>query len=170
VQFATNILRQFGVRSFDGTTQSDGYLNAQTTAMGQNAFNAPTVFNYYQPNYTIPGTALKGPEFNLLTTGSTIARANFVNTMLFNRIAIGNNSPSGTSLDFSEMQALAASDPTGNQLVNTLNGKMMHGTMSPEMKSTILTAVQAVADTDTLLRAQTAIYLIATSSQYQIQR
>lgn len=170
VQFATNISRQFGVRSFDGTTQSDGYLNGQTTALGQNVFNSPTVFNYYQPGYTIPGTALKGPEFNLLTTGSTIARANFVNTMIFTRITVGNNSPLGTSLDFAEMQALAASDPTGNQLVDTLNGKMMHGTMSPEMKSTILTAVQAVAGTDTLLRAQTAIYLIATSSQYQIQR
>jgi len=47
---------------------------------------------------------------------------------------------------------------------------MMHGAMSAQMKSTILTAVQAVASTNSLLRAQTAIYLVATSSQYQVQR
>jgi len=68
------------------------------------------------------------------------------------------------------MQALAAADTTGNRLVDTLNTEMMHGTMSAQMKNTILTAVQAVASTNTLLRAQTAIYLVATSSQYQVQR
>jgi hypothetical protein len=68
------------------------------------------------------------------------------------------------------MQAFAAGDATGNQLMDKLNTKMMHGAMSPQMRSTILTAVQAVPSTNTLLRAQTAIYLIATSSQYQVQR
>jgi hypothetical protein len=47
---------------------------------------------------------------------------------------------------------------------------MMHGTMTPQNKAVILRAVQKVPRTDTLLRAQMAIYLIATSSQYQVQR
>jgi hypothetical protein len=54
--------------------------------------------------------------------------------------------------------------------MDALNSKMMHGAMSPEMRSTILTAVTAVPTTNPLLRAQTAVYLIATSSQYQVQR
>jgi hypothetical protein len=68
------------------------------------------------------------------------------------------------------MQALAAGDPSSNLLLDTLNQKLMHGTMSAQMKNTILTAVQAVPSTTPLVRAQTAIYLIATSSQYQVQR
>ncbi|MGI8638378.1 MAG: DUF1800 domain-containing protein [Pyrinomonadaceae bacterium] len=170
VQLATNVLRQFGVQSANGTTQSDGYINQIVAPMGQNVFNSPTVFNYYTPDYVIPGTALNGPEFGILTTGTTIARANFMNTMVFSRVNVGSFAPVGTSIKLAEMQALAAADTTGNRLVDTLNTEMMHGTMSAQMKNTILTAVQAVASTNTLLRAQTAIYLVATSSQYQVQR
>ncbi|MBA2737915.1 MAG: hypothetical protein H0U50_14150, partial [Pyrinomonadaceae bacterium] len=97
-------------------------------------------------------------------------RANFANTMVFGRINISESVPLGTSIDLSEMQALAAADTTSNQLLDALNQKMLHGTMSANMQSTIMTAVQAVPSTTPLVRAQQAIYLIATSSQYQIQR
>jgi len=170
VQLATNIYRQFNVRSFDGTTQSDGYINQIIVPMGQNTFNSATVFNYYTPDYIVPGTALNGPEFGILTTGTAIARANFINTIAFNRIGISSLAPFGTSIDLTEMQALATADASGNQLLDAINTKLMHGTMSEQMKNTILTAVLAVANTDPLLRARTAIYLVASSSQYQVQR
>lgn len=171
VQLATNILRQFNVRSADGSTTSDGYVNPQVTTMGQNTFNSPTVFNYYSPDYTVPGTALNGPEFGIMTTGTAVARANFMNTFVFGKVNGGStNAPFGTSIDLSEMQSLASADSTGGQLVDALNTKLMHGTMSSQMRSTIITAVQAAASSNPLLRAQTAVYLVATSSQYQVQR
>ena len=170
VQLATNIYRQFGVRSFDGLTQSDGYVNQIISPLGQNTFYSPTVFNYYSPEYVVPGAGLNGPEFGILTTGTAVGRANFVNSVVFGRINVSPNSPTGTSINLSEMQSLAAADTTGNMLLDTLNTKMMHGAMSAQMKSTILTAVQAVPSANTLLRAQTAVYLTATSSQYQVQR
>jgi Protein of unknown function (DUF1800) len=171
VQLATNLFRQFNVRSGDGAAQSDGYVNPQVATMGQNAFNSPTVFNYYSPDYTVPGTSLNGPEFGIMTTGTAIARANFMNTFVFGRVSGGTtNAPFGTSIDLTEMQTLAAADSSGNQLLDALNTKLMHGTMSAQMKNTILTAVQAVAATDAPTRARTAVYLVATSSQYQVQR
>ncbi len=170
VQLATNIFRQFNVRSSDGTTQSDGYVNQIIAPMGQNTFNSPTVFNYYTPDYIVPGTALNGPEFGILTTGTAIARANFVNTIVFNRVGISSFAPFGTSIDLTEMQSLAAADTSGNQLLDALNAKLMHGTMSAQMKNIILTAVSAVPSTDPLTRARTAVYLVASSSQYQVQR
>ncbi|HEX8266334.1 MAG TPA: DUF1800 domain-containing protein [Pyrinomonadaceae bacterium] len=170
VQLLTNLLRTFNVRSADGTQQSDGAVAGLPQGMAQNPFYAPTVFNYYTPDYVIPGTFLLGPEFNIMTTGTAISRANFVNTMVFARVTTSENAPQGTSIDLSEMQALAAADTTSNQLLDALNQKMMHGTMSPSMRSAILTAVQAVPANTPLARAQQAIYLIATSSQYQVQR
>ncbi len=171
VQFATNVYRQFNVQSAAGSgAQSDGYVNQIITPMGQNTFNSPTVFNYYSPGYIVPGTALNAPEFGILTTGTTIARANFINTLVFGKVSAGTNAPAGTSIDLSEMQALAAADATGSRLVDTLNTRMMHGAMAAQMKNTILTAVQTVPSTNPLLRAQTAIYLAASSSQYQVQR
>jgi hypothetical protein len=91
--------------------------------------------------------------------------------MVYSRIKGGStNFPFGTSIKLAELQALAAADTTGNQLLDFLNNKMMHGTMSAQMRSSILTAVTAITATNTLARAQAALYLVATSSQYQIQR
>ncbi len=173
VQFITNFLRHFNVRSADGAQQSDGVVNSLTQPLSQDVFRAPTVFNYYTPGYVIPGTSLLGPEFGIMTTGTAISRLNQINKMTFSKITVSTNNtniPLGTSIDLSELISLAQTDTTGNQLLDTLNTRMMHGAMSSQMKSTILTAVQKVVSTNPTLRAQTAIYLIATSSQYQIQR
>lgn len=173
VQFATNLLRTFNVRSANGLSQSDGAFNriAEFNGMAQVVFMSPTVFNYFPPGYTIPNTALIGPEFAIMTTGTSIQRANFVNRMVFSTVPVNlPDVPTGTSIDLSEMQALAAADATGNLLLDELNRRMMHGTMSSTMKSTILTAVINIASTDPLQRAKQAVYLVATSSQYQVQR
>jgi hypothetical protein len=42
--------------------------------------------------------------------------------------------------------------------------------MTPEMKTDIVTAVNAVASSNTRKRVHTAVYLVASSSQYQVQR
>ena len=138
VQYATNILRAFNVRSADGMSQSDGYLTGrgEFTGMAQVPFLSPTVFNFYPPDYVVPGTAFVGPEFAIMNTGTAIQRTNFVNRFVFTAIPIpvttppNYNSPTGLSLDFSDLQALATSDTTGNLLVDELNRRMMHGTMS----------------------------------------
>jgi uncharacterized protein (DUF1800 family) len=171
VQLTTNLLRHFNVKSADGTQNSDGNINRFIAPLGQNAFNSPTVFNYYSMDYVVPGTTLLGPEFGIYTTGTSIGRANIVNLFVYSRVNVANpDTPLGTSINFAELQALAAADTTSNQLLDFLNTKMMHGAMSAEMKNTIRTAVNAVASTNPLARAQAAVYLIATSSQYQVQR
>lgn len=188
VQFATNFMRSFNVKSADGLGLSDGYFTGrgEYTGMGQTPFRSPTVFNYYPPGYVVPGTAMLGPEFALMTTGTAIQRTNFVNRWVFTTagtpafpvpIAVNNpDAPNGTSLVFSDLQALAASDPTGNALVDELSRRMMHSTMPAQMKSTILPVVTSVTlsnpatPAQTLSRVQQAVYLVATSSQYQVQR
>jgi uncharacterized protein (DUF1800 family) len=172
VLLLTNLARQFDARSADRSTLSDGVVTHETNAMGQVAFMSPTVFNFYPPDYIVPGTSFNGPEFSLFTTGSSIARINFVNSIVFNGIPINADRrvTAGTSLSFAELQALNESDPTGNQMMDMLNARMMHGTMSPQMRATILNVVQTVPEWAPLLRAKRAVYLVATSSQYQVQR
>ena len=177
VLFATNLLRQFNVRSADGSSQSDGYIagRSEFINMGQVPFLSPTVFNFYPPSYVIPGTSMLGPEFAIMTTGTAIQRTNFVNRFVFTAIPVPAsipNSPSGVSLDFSDLQAISTADPTGNALVDEVGRRMLHGTMSPQMKSTLLPAVNSfTSGTDMHLnRVRQAVYLVATSSQYQVQR
>jgi len=181
VQLATNVLRTFNVTGANGTGQSDGFITGrgEFVGMSQLPFRSPTVFNYYPPDYVIPNTTLLGPEFALMTTSTSIQRANFMNRFVFTSPPIGvalPDAPSGTAIDFSDLQALVSADPSSNQLLDALNRRMMHGTMSASMRSTIMTAVNAVTVSSpptaaqTLSRVRQAVYLIATSSQYQVQR
>lgn len=172
VLYLTNIARQFDVRSADRSVLSDGVVTAETSAMEQTAFMAPSVFNFYAPEYIVPGATFNGPEFALFTTGTSINRINLGNTLVFSRININTERrvTSGTSISLSDMQAFAESDPSGNRLMDALNIRLMHGTMSAQMRETILNAVLTVPASDPLLRAKRAVYLVVTSSQYQVQR
>jgi uncharacterized protein (DUF1800 family) len=159
-QFIANILRATNA-------SSDGYLNPNSVTLDQDVFRPPTVFNYYPADYVIPGTNLAGPTFGILSTTTSLRRANFVNTILNNGIAVSANAPTGTQLPLTALLPLA-SDPTA--LVNELDRLMMHNTMSPGMKTSIITAVTTIASSNTLSRARIAVYLVASSSQYQIER
>jgi hypothetical protein len=55
-------------------------------------------------------------------------------------------------------------------LVEELDRYLMHGTMSPEMKNSIVTAVNALSPTNYSLRARTAIWMVLTAAQYNVGR
>ena len=149
----------------------------QASPLDQDVFRPPTVFSYYQPDYEVPGARILAPAFGILSTSTALRRANFVDTIVFRGIARttpnGNDlgsAPQGTSLDFSNLTA-AATDPSA--LVSALDGLMLHNTMSANMRNQITQTISAIPSTDAqyqLKRVQTAVYLIATSSQYQVQR
>jgi hypothetical protein len=166
--FISGLLRAFHARGAGGTGRSDGYLNPQSVLMGMDVFRPPSVFSYFSPVTTVPDSGgVRGPEFGLFSTSTALRRDNFVNTIVFSTIAVGANSPYGTSLDLSPLQALAGNPA---QLVDSLDMLLLHGTMSPAMRTSIVSAVNAVAATNTLKRARTALYLVATSSQYQVEK
>lgn len=170
VQMITNFARHLGVRGANDGPISDGVVNGLSSPLGQNTFYSPSVFNYYPPGYVVPGSAIPGPEFALMNTGTSVGRANLVNTLVFGQIGTSESVPLGTSLDMTEMTNLAATDPTGTLLVDTLDKRMLHGTMSPEMRTSILTAFTAITPSNPLQRARQAVYLVASSSQFQVQR
>ena len=179
MQYAVSYLRALNVASADRSTQSDGviFLLSQFTGMSQSPYRSPSVFNYYPPNFIIPGTTTLGPEFGLMTTGTAVSRANFINQMTYGNPAVpvsaasnSGGAPNGTSIDLSDLQTISAADPTGGALVDTLDTRLLHNTMSSQMRSAIMTAVQAVSASDTQGRARAAVYLVTSASQFQIQR
>ncbi|HEY0407383.1 MAG TPA: DUF1800 domain-containing protein [Pyrinomonadaceae bacterium] len=160
-QFITNILRV-------ANAASDGYLIPNSLALDQDVLKPPTVFSYYPADYTVPGTDLAGPQFGILSTSTALRRANFVNTILLTGIPAGTNAPTGTPpLALSALTPLAANPAA---LVDELDRLMMHGAMPAAMKSSIVTAVSGVSASSALDRARMAFYLVASSSQYQVER
>ena len=160
--FITRVLRAFH-------PTSDGVLASNAASMQQDVFRPASVFSFYPPGYRIVGgQGLLGPEFRLYDSATALARANFVNTVVFSTIApSAPDRPVGTSLDFSSLLPLAADPKT---LVAELNALLLHQTMSPAMQTAIVTAIAAVPATNPLMRAKTAAYLVASSSQFQVER
>ena len=74
--------------------------------------------------------------------------------------------PYGTRIDPPQMAAYYAGDDGG--LVDGLNQIMMHGTMSPDMRTLLVNEISGVSDPTQ--KAQKAVYLIAISSSYNVQR
>jgi len=166
--FTVAMLRALGARSADGTQLSDGVLAPQVLNLGQNVFNPDTVFSYYPADNLLPGSAtLLGPEFGIQSALTALRRANLANTLVFSAIPVGGNNPLGTLLDLSGIQTLAA---TPDAMVEELNQRLCHGLLSASAKAAIVTAVNAVPASSPRQRAQQATYLVATSSQFQVER
>jgi len=172
LQFIFNMLRTFNATS-DGALV-DVVSVSFTTPMGQDVFNPPSVFSYFPGDFNLPGTDLLAPEFGILDTLITYQRTNFVNTLFLANNGNGipprgtsGGRPSGTQVNYANYQAQAG---TPENLVEMLNTSMMHGTMSPSMRTSIIDAVTTIPSSDAANRTRTAIYLVATSSQYQVQR
>jgi uncharacterized protein (DUF1800 family) len=174
VLLMTSVLRAFNATD---SSKTDGVLVAQgatnfSSSLGQIVFNPPTVFSYFPADFGLPGTTLIGPEFGILDTSTSYARSNFMNTLFLTNTGVpgiptGTNRPIGTKIDYSTFQALAGNP---QQLVDALNARLMHGTMSAQMNASIVAAVNGISSGDPGGRTRTAIYLVASSSQYQVER
>jgi uncharacterized protein (DUF1800 family) len=137
---------------------SDGAnLNNYASDMKEEPFESPTVFNFYPPDNGIPGTTLLGPEFRIFNSTTAISRINFVNDLVYGSVG------STTKTDISAYVALASSPPV---LVDSLSNVLTHGPLSDGARTTIITTVTNL--TDNTKRAKTALYLIGSSSQFQV--
>jgi uncharacterized protein (DUF1800 family) len=164
ILFVLNILRAFGATS-DG---ADPLSQLSGSNMNESPLAAPSVFNFFPPDFAIPGTNLLGPEFALDTMATTLVRINFVNRFVY---SYSTGSVAGTAVDFTSYANLATNPDASGQLLDSLNALLLHGTLSSSERATILTAVNAVPSgaSQNLLRAKAAIYLILSSSRYQVQ-
>ena len=185
VIYLTSILRPFNPTANNNITVpgscaglSDGALNTVTQPLDQDVWNPPTVFNYYPMEYIIPNTPLAGPEFQIFSTGTALKRPNVVNQFAPSNVATSggvaavtgtaSNAPCGTRIDLARLQSLATANVPA--LVEALNRDLLNGSMSAPMRTQITNAVNDVTSTNTLKRARTALYLVTTSPQFQVQR
>ena len=162
------------VRALNGI--SDGNrLSGATNNLGQNPYFSPTVFNYYPPDATIPGTTTRAPEFAIHTTNSAVARANLMYTLVYQGYSPDPTIPNavGTRLDLAQFAALATNPAA---MVTRFSDVLTGGQLDPAAQAIVVTAVTAVPISATptaaqlLARAQMGAYLILSSYNFQVQR
>ena len=161
------------IRALNGITDGNRLPNAANN-LGQNPYFAPTVFNYFPPDATIPGTATLAPEFAIHTTNSAVARANLMYTLVYNGYSPDATIPNatGTRLDLSQFAALA-NNPAA--MVTRYSEVLTGGQLDPAAQALVVTAVTAVPISATptaaerMARAQMGAYLILSSYHFQVQ-
>src|ERR1700761_2788996 len=135
--------------------------NGQLVAIGEPPFGAPTVFNFFPPDYVIPQTTINAPEFGLENTGSIIPRLDLADYIM-------HNSTGGLFVDFSAAGPFGSKAADAGALVDYLGMIFMHGQMPTDMRTAIVDYVSMVPASDATDRASLAAYLVVTSSQYKI--
>jgi Protein of unknown function (DUF1800) len=153
------------VRAFNGQMTYANYYASNLAGLGQDIYNPASVFSYFAPGYSVPGTGLLGPEFQIDNPNAAILRENLV-AELFSQYSnpVQTYGP-GTAVDLTSFLPLAA---TPSVLVNALDLTLTHGTMPAAMKQIISSAVTQDQSYGALKQVESACYLILTSSYYNV--
>jgi len=143
------------LRGLDATVGQTNGITGATTNMSQELFYAPSVFSYFSPQYRTK-KGLLGPEFQIYSTQTAANRAGVINTILYGTM-------SGVKVNLAPYVALAGNS---NDLMTHIANVFLHGAVSPQLQGAAVTAVNAA--TTPLAKAQAALYIVLTSSEYQI--
>lgn len=147
----------------------------------QRPMSSPTVFNFFEPDYQAPGPIqaanLFSPEFQILTE-TTVTR---MNNTIRSRIVdyyLGSNNPPPTRplVDYTPLIAIiaTANATTYGQLIDELNLRMMYGSMSTSMRSTLLTMLTSqsapTTDANRIDRIRQLLRVILFSPEFAVQK
>jgi uncharacterized protein (DUF1800 family) len=155
------------LRALNANTVYAPPLAAYTTNMGQDPFVSPSVFNYYSPFYTLPGTSTVAPEFQILSQSTSFYRANYAYRAVLNQIS------GDIVVDLKNFAQLASDTNAATQttslttMLNTVSQALLGAPMTQDMLTAIMPAMLATTDANT--RARNAVYLVAVSPRYQVQ-
>ena len=161
--YMTNVMRGLGytfVGAGAGTGVEYYYTPGNyTSALSEKPYTSGSVFNFFPPNYVIPGTTISAPEFDIENTATAVLRLSLADSIVNNKI-------SGFSVDLSNTSTLGTMAANPATLVSYLNTLLMHSQMPANMNTTIINTITPL--TSNAQRMRIAVFLIVTSSQYKV--
>jgi uncharacterized protein (DUF1800 family) len=162
VLMVTALLRAAGGVT-DGAALSD-----RVATLGERPYSSPSVFNFYPPDFTVPGTDLISPEFGIHNSTTAVGRSNLVYTLLYGGIASDPTVPNatGTHIATAALEPLAANQET---LLSKVESLLLGGPLPPFPHAIVSKAVLLVPATNQAERVRMALYLTASSYFFQVQ-
>ncbi len=134
--------------------------------LAQTPMNSPTVFNFFEPGYSQAGVLAKAglvaPEFQITNETTTMTVANWFYWGIGYGFKYGD-----IKLNLATEQGLAG-NPTA--LVDYLSNRLCAGQMSAAAKAVVVNHISTIPVGDPLGRAKAAVYMVATSAQFAVQR
>jgi uncharacterized protein (DUF1800 family) len=163
------------LRAFDVKAQSGLYriwnLEDPVYSLGQNPLRAPSVFNFFRPEYTPPGAIaaaqLTAPEFQIIHETTITGATNF-----FEDETRAMSPYDSDSLITTYTPEMAWADQP-EKLIDRLNLILFSGELSNKTRATVLNAINAIKVNDYNWRERrviTAVFLLTVSPEYVVQK
>jgi uncharacterized protein (DUF1800 family) len=166
IRFA-NLLRALGAGN-PNQRNAIHELDSSEAGLGQSPLLAPSVFNFFSPNYrpagAVAAAGLTAPEFQITTETTVVGALNFF-TNVINSGGYGGGDGRLT-LDYTPWQTVAA---TPSALVDTLELLFFNGQMTAGTRSRLTTLVAAIPASQSAKRVKQALILTMLSPDHVIQ-
>ncbi len=167
VRFAT-FLRALGATSTNGRNDIH-YLESPEEGLAQSPLLAPSVFNFYSPNFRPAGPAatagMVAPEFQITSETSIVGGMNF-----FNRLFQSGGYGGGESrmrLNLVPLRDIAA---TTDVLITRLDQLFFCEQMSTVTRERLRSMINAIPTGERTRRVKSALTLVAMSPDFVIQK
>jgi uncharacterized protein (DUF1800 family) len=162
------------LRALNGHTDGAPYVWWLGENLRQPVFRAPSVFNFFQPDYPVAGTTLVGPEFGIHNANTALERLNYLTYLLdWDGSDPDPDIPNaiGTKVDLTAFLP-KANDPAA--LVDGLSTTVLGRVLASGPRDKVITAVswwtsQTDATNWQRNRVRAAAYLVLGSPDYQVQ-
>jgi len=144
------------LRGLNSTVSATSDISGWTENMGEELFNAGSVFSYFSPQSKTEH-GLFGLAFQVYSTQTAADRVNYVYATLYGTANYG------FKINLAPFIAQATDAPT---LLNYIGSVFLHSGMSSQLQQAATTAINAA--TTPTAKAQAGLYVVLTSSEYQI--
>ncbi len=171
------------LRAFDGTSNLGRYqmFVAQNTegALGQTPLHAPSVFNFFEPNYVQPGllaaAGLYAPEYQILTDTTAVGQPNQLWNFIYANRSTTNTLDATLGLRLDSLLPLAR---TPQALVDQANLILAGGALPKAVSDRFVAALTAMpvgtgtafTTANDIERVRSALYLTISVPQGAIQK
>jgi uncharacterized protein (DUF1800 family) len=180
----TALLRATGAHSDSGFYQLTNTAD-ENQSLGQSPLSAPSVFNFFRPGYTSPGSqsaqaGLLTPELQIANETTAAGYVNFMAGLIHHGVGRsgfdGKAARQDIQLDINttDQSPLMALADRPADLVEELNQLLMYGTMPRALAQKISDTVATVQAADTLTtrreRVRAALLLTVASPDFEVQK
>ena len=159
-------------KAFNVTSASQlwpfGNTASSANRLGQSPGRAPSVFNWFRPGYTPPGSVVAAagkvaPEFQITNEPTVIAYVNYMQSVIAN--GAGDAKP-----DYSALTTIAGDSQVLLDELNLVLAANQIGAATISQMKTALDTIAATTTAGTLSRIYAAILLVMASPEYLVQR
>ncbi|MET0290335.1 MAG: DUF1800 family protein [Pseudoxanthomonas sp.] len=162
---------QYGLVEFTFSNAGD-----LTNSLQQESMRAPSVFNFFEPGYRLPGAngalGLYAPEFQILTEATYISSLNQNESLVWSYAGEPPTTTTGAPvLDLSRLTAMATSNDRAG-MVEEVNLLLFYGAMPAETKAVMTKMLTdlATAKVGANEQARSLVLLAFASPEFAVQR